>query len=169
MSTLKITSENFENQDTIVNLKIQEGIAENQEMIAKIELERDIVMSEESNIDEVWKLINEQKSLLVSKQEELENWEKVKLLTSQSIDKVIYLIEEADIDLNLPDIVKPIDFKNIVKITDKKYDFVYVYRSLHLNRNKNMINERKIRKIFVKNIPALKIPLKKRFPSLMNA
>ncbi len=78
---------------------INEVIAENQEMIAKIELERDIVMSEESNIDEVWKLINEQKSLLVSKQEELENWEKVKLLTSQSIDKVIYLIEEAEKEL----------------------------------------------------------------------
>lgn len=41
---------------------------------------------------------------------------------------VKYLIEEADIDLNLPDIVKPIDFKNIV-------DLEFLYKGILKNYN----------------------------------
>lgn len=80
-------------------IHINAMIAEQKEMIKRVQLERNVVMSEVSNVDEVWKLINEQKSLLVSRQNEQEHWKRTKSLTGQSIDKIIYLIEEAENEL----------------------------------------------------------------------
>ena len=40
---------------------IKKMIAENHEMVEKVQLERNLVMNEESNADEVWQLINQQK------------------------------------------------------------------------------------------------------------
>lgn len=80
-------------------IHINAMIAEHQEMIERVQLERSVAMSQESNADEVWQLINQQKALLISWQNEQEHWEGAKVLTSQSIDKIIYLIEEAEKEL----------------------------------------------------------------------
>lgn len=80
-------------------IHINAMIAEHQEMIERVQLERSVAMSQESNADEVWQLINRQKALLISWQNEQEHWEGAKVLTSQSIDKIIYLIEEAEKEL----------------------------------------------------------------------
>lgn len=74
-------------------------IAENHEMVEKVQLERNLVMNEESNADEVWQLINQQKALLISIQRDQDYWEKAKVLTNQSIDKIVYLIDEAEKEL----------------------------------------------------------------------
>lgn len=80
-------------------LHIHAMISENQEMVERVQLERNVAMCKESNADEVLQLINQQKKLLLSQQSELEHWERVKVLTAQSIDKIIYLIEEAEKEL----------------------------------------------------------------------
>lgn len=59
---------------------------------------------------------------------------------------IIGLKEKMNI-FKLNNLIKIYEENFYEKKCDKKYDFVYVYRSLHLNRNKNIINERKIRKI----------------------
>ncbi|WP_368168765.1 hypothetical protein, partial [Agathobacter rectalis] len=78
---------------------IKKMIAENHEMVEKVQLERNLVMNEESNADEVWQLINQQKALLISIQRDPDYWEKAKVLTNQSIDKIVYLIDEAEKEL----------------------------------------------------------------------
>ena len=78
---------------------IKKMIAENHEMVEKVQLERNLVMNEESNADEVWQLINQQKALLISIQRDQDYWEKAKVLTNQSIDKIVYLIDEAEKEL----------------------------------------------------------------------
>lgn len=80
-------------------IHINSMILENQEMIERLQIERDIAMCKESNADEVLQLINQQRAVLVSQQNELEHWERIKVLTVQSIDKIIYLIEEAEKEL----------------------------------------------------------------------
>lgn len=74
-------------------LYINSMIKENQEMIEKVQIERDIALSDKSNADEVWQLVNQQKAILQSKQEEQEQWETSRILTSQSINKILYLIK----------------------------------------------------------------------------
>lgn len=81
-------------------IHINSMIAENQEMVEKIQIERDIASSEKNNTDEVWQLIDQQKVMLMSKQEEQEEWEEAKLLTNQSINKILYLIDEAEKELS---------------------------------------------------------------------
>lgn len=81
-------------------IHINSMIAENQEMVEKIQIERDIASSEKRNTDEVWQLIDQQKVLLMSKQKEQEEWEEAKLLTNQSINKILYLIDEAEKELS---------------------------------------------------------------------
>ena len=71
-------------------------ILENQEMLEKVQLERETALSDQSNSDDVWQLINQQKAILQSKQDEQTQWNTSKLLTNQSIDKILYLIEEAE-------------------------------------------------------------------------
>lgn len=81
-------------------IHINSMIAENQEMIAKIRIERDIASREESNSNEIWQLIDQQKMILKSNQSELDEWESAKKLTTQSIDKILYLIDESEKELN---------------------------------------------------------------------
>ena len=83
--------------ENIVHIK--KMIAENQEMVERVQLERNLAMNEESNADGVWQLINQQKALLISMQRDQDHWEKAKVLTNQSIDKIVYLIDEAEKEL----------------------------------------------------------------------
>jgi len=80
-------------------IHINAMIADMQEMLKKVQFERNVAISEESNADEVWRMIDQQKALLASLQKEQEQWESSKVLTSQSIEKIIFLIEEAEKEL----------------------------------------------------------------------
>lgn len=79
---------------------INSMISENQEMIEKVQIEREIASREQSNSDEIWKLIGQQKNELMLNQHKLEEWESAKNLTTQSIDKILYLIDESEKELS---------------------------------------------------------------------
>lgn len=81
-------------------IHINSMIAEKREMIEKIQIERDVASRNESNADEIWQLIDQQKVYLRSKQRELDEWEESKNLTIQSIDKILYLIDESEKELS---------------------------------------------------------------------
>ena len=81
-------------------IHINSMIAEKREMIEKIQIERDVASRNESNADEIWQLIDQQKVNLRSKQRELDEWEESKNLTLQSIDKILYLIDESEKELS---------------------------------------------------------------------
>lgn len=79
---------------------INSMISENQEMIEKVQIEREIASREQGNSDEIWKLIGQQKKELMLNQHKLEEWESAKNLTTQSIDKILYLIDESEKELS---------------------------------------------------------------------
>ena len=80
-------------------LHIDSMITENQEMLEKVKIERDIATNEKSNSNEILKLIEQQKNILVQKQAEKDNWMQARVSISQSIDKVLFLIDEAEKEL----------------------------------------------------------------------
>lgn len=80
-------------------LHIDSMIAENQEMLEKVKIERDIATNEKSNANEILKLIEQQKNLLMQKQAERDNWSQARVSIGQSIDKVLFLIDEAEKEL----------------------------------------------------------------------
>ena len=79
---------------------INSMISENQEMIEKVQIEREIASREQGNSDEIWQLIGQQKKELMLNQHKLEEWESAKNLTAQSIDKILYLIDESEKELS---------------------------------------------------------------------
>lgn len=79
---------------------INSMISENQEMIEKVQIEREIASREQGNSDEIWQLIGQQKKELILNQHKLEEWESAKNLTVQSIDKILYLIDESEKELS---------------------------------------------------------------------
>ncbi len=80
-------------------IHIKSMITENQEMIEKVRYEREIAIEQKSNVNEVWRIINQQKALLLDQQNSEEMWMESKQLTLQSIDKILYLIDEAEKEL----------------------------------------------------------------------
>lgn len=80
-------------------IHIKSMIEENQEMIERLQIEREIATDQKSNVDEVWQIINQQKSILIESQNSEEEWIQSKQLTVQSIDKIVYLIDEAEKEL----------------------------------------------------------------------
>lgn len=80
-------------------LHIDSMITENQEMLEKVKIERDIATNEKSNSNEILKLIERQKNILVQKQAEKDNWMQARVSIGQSIDKVLFLIDEAEKEL----------------------------------------------------------------------
>ena len=80
-------------------IHIKSMIEENQEMIERVQIEREIAIDQKNNVDEVWKIINQQKSILIERQNSEEEWIQSKQLTLQSIDKIVYLIDEAEKEL----------------------------------------------------------------------
>lgn len=80
-------------------IHIKSMIEENQEMIERVQIEREIAIDQKSNVDEVWQIINQQKSILIERQNSEEEWIQSKQLTLQSIDKIVYLIDEAEKEL----------------------------------------------------------------------
>lgn len=81
-------------------IHINSMISENQEMIEKVQIEREIASREQGNSDEIWQLIGQQKKELILNQHKLEEWESAKNLTTQSIDKILYLIDESEKELS---------------------------------------------------------------------
>lgn len=81
-------------------IHINSMISENQEMIEKVQIEREIASREQGNSDEIWQLIGQQKKELMLNQHKLEEWESAKNLTTQSIDKILYLIDESEKELS---------------------------------------------------------------------
>lgn len=79
---------------------INSMISEKQEMIEKVQIEREIASREQGNSDEIWQLIGQQKKELMLNQHKLEEWESAKNLTTQSIDKILYLIDESEKELS---------------------------------------------------------------------
>lgn len=80
-------------------LHIDSMIAENQEMLEKVKIEREIATNEKSNSNEILNLIEQQKNILVQKQAEKDNWMQARVSIGQSIDKVLFLIDEAEKEL----------------------------------------------------------------------
>lgn len=85
--------------DLANTLHIGSMIDENQEMAEKVRIERDIAVNAKNDSNEVLKLIEEQKYLLIQMQDDKDNWIQAKSSTSQSIDKILYLIDEAEKEL----------------------------------------------------------------------
>lgn len=85
--------------DLANTLHIGSMIDENQEMVEKVRIERDIAVNAKNDSNEVLKLIEEQKYLLIQMQDDKDNWIQAKSSTSQSIDKILYLIDEAEKEL----------------------------------------------------------------------
>ena len=81
-------------------IHINSMISENQEMIEKVQIEREIASREQGNSDEIWQLIGQQKKEIILNQHKLEEWESAKNLTTQSIDKILYLIDESEKELS---------------------------------------------------------------------
>lgn len=80
-------------------IHIKSMIEENQEMLERVQIEREIAIDQKSNVDEVWQIIDQQKSILIERQNSEEEWIQSKQLTLQSIDKIVYLIDEAEKEL----------------------------------------------------------------------
>lgn len=80
-------------------LHIDTMITENYEMLEKVKIERDIATNEKNNSNEILKLIEQQRNILVQKQAEKDNWIQARVSISQSIDKVLFLIDEAEKEL----------------------------------------------------------------------
>jgi len=80
-------------------LHIDSMIKENQEMLEKVKIERDIATNEKSNSNEILSLIEQQKNILVQKQAEKDNYMQARVSIGQSIDKVLFLIDEAEKEL----------------------------------------------------------------------
>jgi len=80
-------------------LHIVSMITENQEMLEKVKIERNIATNEKSNSNEILKLIEQQKNILVQKQTERDNWVQARISIGQSIDKILFLIDEAENEL----------------------------------------------------------------------
>lgn len=85
--------------DLANTLHIGSMIDENQEIVEKVRIERDIAVNAKNDSNEVLKLIEEQKYLLIQMQDDKDNWIQAKSSTSQSIDKILYLIDEAEKEL----------------------------------------------------------------------
>lgn len=85
--------------DLANTLHIGSMIDENQEMVEKVRIERDIAVNAKNDSNEVLKLIDEQKYLLIQMQDDKDNWIQAKSSTSQSIDKILFLIDEAEKEL----------------------------------------------------------------------
>lgn len=80
-------------------IHIESTIAENQDMIEKVRIEREVVINQRNNVDEVWKIVDQQKSILAELQNNEEEYLESKQLTRQSINKILYLIDETQKEL----------------------------------------------------------------------
>lgn len=75
---------------------IQDLKKEKEKMLLKVENERNISRNEISNTNEVMKEVEWQKSILLQLQNEIDNLVQVKYASEQSIEKILYLIDEAE-------------------------------------------------------------------------
>lgn len=71
-------------------------IKENEDMLQKVSIEREIAFSEKVNTEELLKLVDEQKSIMLQLQSNKDSLSDAKSATSQSIDKILFLIDEAE-------------------------------------------------------------------------
>lgn len=87
------------NDDLANVIHINSMISENEEMLQKVRIERDVVINEKSNSSQIFKLVDDQKKLLVQLQNEKDVLLQVRSSTNQSIDKILFLIDDAEKEL----------------------------------------------------------------------
>mgnify|MGYP000456277391 CR=1 FL=1 len=78
---------------------IKSVITENEEMINKAIIESDIARNEKNNSTEIFRAIDEQKAILDQVQSENNSLLQAKSATNQSIEKILFLMEEAEKEL----------------------------------------------------------------------
>lgn len=82
---------------------------ENEEMLLKVETERNIARNEKSNTSEVLKEVDEQKRNFLRLQNERDNMVQAKHAVKQSIEKILYLLDESEKEITE---IKKIRFVN---------------------------------------------------------
>jgi len=75
-------------------------LTEYREMLIKVKREREIAINEKSNSNEIMKLIEEQKRLLVRYQHEQNSWYQAKVAINNSIEKILYLIDDSEKEMH---------------------------------------------------------------------
>lgn len=90
----EILSEDLSN---VVHIKAL--IVENESMRKKVNIERNIAINQKSNSSQILKSVDEQRNILAKYQIERDNLVQAKSTINQSIDKIIFLIDEAEKEL----------------------------------------------------------------------
>jgi hypothetical protein len=86
--------------DDLANvIHINSMIAENEEMIQKVRIEREVAINQKSDSSQVLKLVDEQKKILIQFQNERDTLIQAKHATNQSIDKILFLVDDAEKEL----------------------------------------------------------------------
>lgn len=78
---------------------IKTRINESEEMLSKVIMERDVARHEKSNASEILKEVDEQRRKLIQLQGNMEDLLHAKSSMEQSIEKIIYLIDESEKEL----------------------------------------------------------------------
>lgn len=84
------------NNDLMNVIHIKSLIGENEDMLQKVNMEREIAFNEKVNTKDILKLVDEQKNLMIQLQNNKDTLSEAKVVTSQSIDKILFLIEDAE-------------------------------------------------------------------------
>ncbi len=80
-------------------IHIKAMINENKDMVQKVIIERNVAINEKNNSNEILKLVDEQRKALIQYQNERDTLVHAKIATTQSIDKILFLIDEAKKEL----------------------------------------------------------------------
>ncbi|MCW6106302.1 MULTISPECIES: AAA family ATPase [Clostridium] len=87
------------NEDLSNVVHIKALIVENESMRKKVNIERNIAINQKSNSSQILKSVDEQRNILAKYQSERDNLVQAKSTINQSIDKIIFLIDEAEKEL----------------------------------------------------------------------
>lgn len=86
--------------DDLANaVHIKALIAENEDMLEKVIIERNVAINQKSSSSQILKLVDEQRDILLQYQNEKDTLMQSKMITHQSIDKILFLIDEAEKEL----------------------------------------------------------------------
>jgi hypothetical protein len=87
--------------DDLANVNhIKAVITENENMIRKVNIERDIVQNGKNDSTEIFREIHDQKAKLSQIQNEYNTFLQAKSATNQSIEKILFLMEDAENELH---------------------------------------------------------------------
>lgn len=87
------------NKDLANVIHIKSMISENEDMLQKAKIERNVAINQKNNSSQILKLVDSQKDILMQYQNERDTLLQIKMSTNQSINKILFLINEAQKEL----------------------------------------------------------------------